>query len=645
MAAVLRRFGPLLVPLVVLLAYVQTLEAPFVWDDRHVIVESPRVQQLRPLAEYLGRAFWVSPESGDVRAYFRPLTVLSFALDHRIHGPNPAGFHLTNVLLHSLNALLAYLLLRRFRTRAALAACLVWLWALHPRLTEAVAWVSGRTDVLATTFVLLAVLLYRPRSLPRLLLACALVVAGMLSKEVALVGLAALAMLALQPGVSRSAGSTWTRDAAPRVFILVLALALYLALRAHALGGVAGSALEVPLGGWHRVMLALAAIGHYVRMVVWPWFPELQIGDVLLPEPGYALAGVAALAAIGALTYRLRSRCKAGAEPPRALVSTGASLVVVGFALVLHLMPISVGVVAADRFLYVPLLGASMLLAACLRAWRPARAGGAALALLLGSFLVATVVRGRVWGDELELWRQAYHSTPKGNVLPGNELGNVYFRAGLYEEAAALFAHTAERGRHSSTAGGNLGSALSQLGLYAPAQRHLQTLCVAHQRIAKFCLDAALVELHLLNFDSATTLARVALARAGEYPDADAVLALIPRVRALAASPELRSADPAVGRLAAFRLAYLAGRRPEALELGRQLLREPGAPRDARRQAAEYWTRFGPPEQLGEVLGSNGGSTDVVDDALLDVAAMRLRTAERLRAVWITLGIPKYESR
>ncbi|MEZ4376603.1 MAG: hypothetical protein R3B07_37715, partial [Polyangiaceae bacterium] len=112
------------------MAYVRTLGAPFVWDDRHLVLESPVVSTLQPLGSYFSSAFWTSPESGDVRTYYRPLVILSLALDHRIHGDNPAGFHLTNLLFHALNTLLAFALLRRFRVTPLVALFMTSVWAL-----------------------------------------------------------------------------------------------------------------------------------------------------------------------------------------------------------------------------------------------------------------------------------------------------------------------------------------------------------------------------------------------------------------------------------------------------------------------------------------------------------------------------------
>jgi hypothetical protein len=100
--------------------------------------------------------------------FFRPLFICSYLLDSNIWGTRPFGYHLTNVILHSLNAFLVFKLAagllkpqhiepRRKRIAALVAAVL---FLLHPSHAEAVVWISGRADLLATLFVLLALLTY-----------------------------------------------------------------------------------------------------------------------------------------------------------------------------------------------------------------------------------------------------------------------------------------------------------------------------------------------------------------------------------------------------------------------------------------------------------------------------------------------------
>ncbi|HMJ25768.1 MAG TPA: hypothetical protein VK475_08065 [Pyrinomonadaceae bacterium] len=100
--------------------------------------------------------------------FFRPLFILSYLIDTKIWGARPFGFHLTNIVFHSLNAFLTFLLSRRLIQELKLAAGVKSavalgagaLFLLHPSHTEAVSWISGRADVFATFFCLASLLFY-----------------------------------------------------------------------------------------------------------------------------------------------------------------------------------------------------------------------------------------------------------------------------------------------------------------------------------------------------------------------------------------------------------------------------------------------------------------------------------------------------
>ncbi|MEZ4230791.1 MAG: hypothetical protein R3B89_16560 [Polyangiaceae bacterium] len=626
--------------LLVIVAYVRTLGAPFVWDDRHLVLDSPSVTSLRPLAEYFGSAFWSSQESGDVRAYYRPLVILSLALDHRIHGENPAGFHLTNLVFHALNTLLAYRLMRRFRVAPLVAMFLTCTWALHPRLSEAVAWISGRTDVLSATGVLAALLLHRRGSLSRNLLAALCVLLGLLCKEVALVGVLALVALEVTPHPHdrRTLGGRLSLAALPLV-----SAGIYLALRQRALSSAPESLLQLDFGALARVKIAFAALGNYARMLLVPWRPQLQIGDLLAPSQAMQLLGGVSASLIAVALFRARRQLKRRSLNVRPLLLVGLCLSLGGLALVLHLIPIAVGVVAADRFLYLPVLGLCLLCAPCLQVWL-ATATTQVKAVVIGgltlSFVAATSARAGDWSSEIQLWSEAYRSTPKGMGLAGNELGNVYYRAGLFEHARAVFERVERDAVHEHSPNSNLAAALAQAGRYVDAQRILVPACSQYPRLPKLCLDAGLGELHLLQFANARLLLRRSLERHPDYEPARRALELVDQVEALENSPERRSKDAQTALRTQFRVAMLAGRRPDALRLGEKLLRDETAPRSERREAAEYWARFGPPQELTRILGPEGPARDVTDDAMLDAAALRIATAKELLEAWPALGIP-----
>ncbi|MCB9586487.1 MAG: hypothetical protein H6718_13880 [Polyangiaceae bacterium] len=633
----LRRWAPWFALLLVVVAYVRTLGAPFVWDDRYLVLESPMVRALQPLGSYFGSAFWTSPEAGDVRTYYRPLVILSLALDRQLHGDNPAGFHLTNLFFHALNTLLAYGLMRRFRVAPLVALFMTCCWALHPRLSEAVAWISGRTDVLSTTFVLGGLLLHRQGNAARNALASLCVLCGLLCKEVALVGVVALITLEVLPRGKQQSGR-YALASLP-----VIAAGIYLALRHHALSGAPESLTILQLGVAGRLKLAAAALGSYTRMLLVPWRPELQIGEARAPALGMAaLGGATALGLLFALV-RGKAQLRRRSRNVRPLVVVGLCLSLGGLGLVLHLIPISVGVVAADRFLYLPVLGLCLLCAPCLQVWLGTVSNRVKTVLIAGltlSFVVGTWLRVGDWSSEIALWSRAYRLTPKTQGLPANELGNVYYRAGLFEQAGAIFRKADRDVTREHLPSMNLASSLAQQGQYLEAQGILIPACSKYPQLPVYCLDAGLGELHLLHFANARVLLNRALERKPDYAAAKDALSQVDKVEALTKAPEYSSKGQQARLRARFRVAMLAGRRTEALDLGEQLLKDKTAPAQERREAAEYWARFGPPLDLTRMFGPDGPATDVADDAMLDAAALRIATAKELNDAWPALGIP-----
>ena len=91
---------------------------------------------------------------------WHPLTVWSHMLDCQLFGLKPWGHHLTNVLLHALNAALAFALLRRMTGAAWRSLLVAALFAVHPLHVESVAWVAERKDVLSSFFGLLSLIFY-----------------------------------------------------------------------------------------------------------------------------------------------------------------------------------------------------------------------------------------------------------------------------------------------------------------------------------------------------------------------------------------------------------------------------------------------------------------------------------------------------
>ena len=171
--------GALALVMMVIISYLPAvLWGGFVWDDV-IFQDALPVRELSGLWE-----IWFSP--GAIERHYWPMTYSSFWLEHKLWGFAPAGYHAVNVLLHLVNTMLVWYLLRRMAVPGAWVIAAVF--AVHPLHVESVAWIIERKDVLSGLFYFSAALLYmrfaespRPRYY---MVALALFTAGLLSKSI-----------------------------------------------------------------------------------------------------------------------------------------------------------------------------------------------------------------------------------------------------------------------------------------------------------------------------------------------------------------------------------------------------------------------------------------------------------------------------
>jgi Flp pilus assembly protein TadD len=151
-------FPYLLISLLVIAIYGQTIFYDFSsHDDVELLVEKARF--LKDPANIL-KAFATDVVWGNRGIYYRPALTLSFMADTLIGGTRPFIFHLGNILIHLLACCLLYLFLKTMKTEKTAALVAALLFAIHPVLIQAVAWIPGRNDSLLTVFVLLSTLCF-----------------------------------------------------------------------------------------------------------------------------------------------------------------------------------------------------------------------------------------------------------------------------------------------------------------------------------------------------------------------------------------------------------------------------------------------------------------------------------------------------
>ncbi len=278
------RAAAALVAVTALVAYLPALGLSFTSDDFFILDRVKALGGLHDPLAYFRLGFF---------EYYRPLAFLSHALDWTLWGPRGVGFHLTNILVHAITTVFVFAIGRRLIDRPA-AVIAALLFALHPASQEAVYWIAARFDLLATCFMLAALICLWHEGTAAYVCGVACFALALLSKESAL-SLPVIATAADVLLVRRN----W-RSAALRLFPFLVVVAVYALLRAHGVDvSVTGGARRLP-----KLAMIVAALGGLLLLArvrkgtaIVPILPGRKVGFVL-----GATMGVALIAAVLLLT-------------------------------------------------------------------------------------------------------------------------------------------------------------------------------------------------------------------------------------------------------------------------------------------------------------------------------------------------------
>jgi tetratricopeptide (TPR) repeat protein len=518
-------FGPWIAAAVTALVFLPAIRNGFVSDDEATLLLTTGYRGFDP-----GRVQWML--TTNYCGHYQPLSWLTFAVDYALWGLRPAGFHLTNVLMHAFSAALVFLLARELgRTQrgagdgaepagsafGALFAAL--LFALHPLRVESVAWVTERRDVLGSGLLLASVLLYlrahRPdepgASRRRLRLSFLLAVASLLARTLGTVIPAILLLLDVWPlrriggdgvrsWVGREARKVWVEKIP---FVLVATFGLVLAPLASMDVGASRTLAEHPLSG--RFAQAAYGLVFYVGKLLWPTRLSAMY-ELRLPvdpaAPKYLWAAILVVVAAAAVVSLRRK-----------IPALGVS----SLAHVLFLLPV-LGLFqtgpqeVADRYSYLPSVGWAILAGfgvEKLLGRRPSSRGAAIVGslALLPILAVASIRQIAVWKSNETLWAHAVECGPPSAVaryslakeralagrwieaesgfaaaaeldssmpLPRLALGKTLLSLGRPDEALATFREALREAPTSSEASFGIAESLARLGREAEAARWLR---------------------------------------------------------------------------------------------------------------------------------------------------------------------------
>jgi len=417
-----RWIAPLACALLAFAVFSPALHASFVdIDDTQLLVDN---EHFRGLGWEQLRWMLTTRRMG----HWQPLTWLSFALDWKLHGLDPFWFHLTNLLLHALDAALVCTLARRLLAHegAALLAGLVF--AVHPLRAESVVWITERRDVLSAALLLGALLAWLPRRrmgpalLMQALSLCAKAWGMVLAPVLLVLDVYPLRRLPADP-------RRWLE----REFRPVLVEKLPFLVLGLVAAGVANWAVDYVPGtvkSWSewtlgdRLAQACFGLWFYVSRTLWPadlvlLVPLPRAVDVL--EPRF-LAGFAFVLLAPVVLWKLRQRAPA-------LVASAVIYALV-LAPVLGFKQAGPQLVA-DRYSYLACIGFAIALGAGLRARPILLWTGFALVAALG---LAGFRQAQKWKTTERLWLHAIEHGPPSAVAH-QSLANVLSARGEIESA------------------------------------------------------------------------------------------------------------------------------------------------------------------------------------------------------------------
>jgi Tfp pilus assembly protein PilF len=435
-------------------------------DDNAYVTDNPWVRQGFSTAG-LRTAF-----SAFHAANWHPVTWLSHMLDCELFSLHPGLHHLTNLLLHTANTVILFLLLAAATRATAAAAAVAALFALHPLHVESVAWVAERKDVLSTLFWLLTLAAYgrfvRARSWRWYLAVTVLLTLGLMAKPMLVTLPFTLLLLDVWPlarvaraGGNRPAatddGTLWRVVVEKLPLLLLVAGSCVLTWLAQSRGDAVVSFDQHPLPV--RCAHAVVAAVTYLGKTVWPASLAVYYPHPGAPAPAQVLGAAVVLAGLTAAALSQATR------RPYLLVGwlwfLGTLVPVIGI--------VQVGAQAlADRYTYVPLIGVFtavvFLLRDLARQFNPLRRvlpwTAAVLLLGLGCLTVRQVL---YWRNSEALYRHALSVTTRNSFAHYN-LGGYYYGVGRYAEAAEQYQQALAIRPGHPNAHFNLGLTFLQMG-------------------------------------------------------------------------------------------------------------------------------------------------------------------------------------
>jgi len=446
----------LIIAVIAFAVYANSLGNGFIYDDHSQILQNHLIRDIKNVPEIFRRSAWTFEGAPPTSNYYRPMLNLFYMAIYYTFGLKAWGYHLLNILFHTGNSVLVFLLASglpgtsEHKVKAKvqekpypLSAPLLTstflsppfvaglLFATHPVHTEAVTWIGGLPDVSFAFFYLFSFYLYLRSGKNygwQYLFSVISFMLSALCKEPALT----LPGILIAFDYAFRKAKVWSFDNLKRYAPYLLVTGGYFIVRFYVLGGFAPLKRLGQLNALEYVINIFPVFSRYLYKLLLPidlnFWPVYAPVTSLFSAEGMISLSVTLVFIGGIITALKRNK----------VVFLCLLLIAAPLSPALYLKGI-IGKLFAERYLYLPSFGFVMLMALFF-SWakeqnrKAAQVSAIILTLLIIVYSLGTITRNKVWKDEYTLFADTARKSPD-SVVPRLEYGNALLAKGRFDEA------------------------------------------------------------------------------------------------------------------------------------------------------------------------------------------------------------------
>ena len=438
----LEKILPIIIIFISILLYLNTLSNTFVYDDAYVITENYFINSWGNLPKLFTKDYL--PFSGELS--YRPVVTLTYFIDYAIWQLNPLGYHLTNVILHTINAFLFYIFIKSiFRTRT-LTILATLLFLSHPLLTETANAVCYREDILASVFFLLSFIYFTKILVPSFqagtptqqtntkfvlyyIISCGSYCLALFSKEMAITLPILLVIFDLLFSSQNKMKPPSTLMKIKMWFVFYsgyIAVTIFYLFVRFVLFKNTFKIIDVyPT----NIFTMTKVVASYLKLLFIPinLNADYYVPDIRGISFSFTLATLFIVSAL-IITIRLYKKDK--------LMTFFGSWFFIALLPVLGIVPI--GNIMAERYLYLPIAGFCGIAGYIGTNAVFREKGVIIIGIILLSLQIGVIWRNGVWQNDTTLWFSTYQRESNSARACCN-LGNTYFKNKQYEAAIQMY--------------------------------------------------------------------------------------------------------------------------------------------------------------------------------------------------------------